>query len=99
MSIPIQLVLSEDFFEEDASFLETCSLETYFLETCFLETCFLETQWFGGYNVFLTQKLFITFSERGMISTPMITRGTKAQGRVNAPRGAMQKPSCLEVTS
>ena len=49
MSIRIQLFLIVDFFEEDASFLETCSLETYFLETCFLET-----QWFGGYNVFLT---------------------------------------------
>ena len=41
---------------------------------------------FRKFEFFLAQKLFITFSERGMISIPLDTSGTKAQGRVNALR-------------
>ena len=39
---------------------------------------------FRKFELFLAQKLFITFSERGMISIPLDTSGTKAQGIVNA---------------
>ena len=69
MSSRFQYLLAMDLFAEDACFLETCSLET----------CFL----LGDGNIqkkklFLAYKLFITFSERGVIFTPMHARGTKA---------------------
>ena len=88
MSIRLQYLLAVDLFAEDACFLETYFLETCFLETCFLETCFLETcncSLFGGWNYtkkILTHKLFISFSERGVISTPMDARGTNTRARV-----------------
>ena len=44
---------------------------------------------FRKFELFLAQKLFISFSERGMISIPLDTSGTKAQGRVNALRSRL----------
>ena len=72
MSIRFQYLLAVDLFAEDAFFSKHIF---EFLETCFLKTCFL----FGGWNYtkeLLTQKLFLSFSERCMISTPMDARGT-----------------------
>ena len=79
MSSRFQYLLAVDLFAEDACFLETYFLETCSLETCFLVTCFL----LGDGNIqkkklFLAYKLFIAFSERGVIFTPMHARGTKA---------------------